>query len=131
MIDYNALKRMAKERRTPITELIALAPNNDPFYVGQPAQIKKAGWFRNAWDKFGKRNFHLRRMHYRIISQQEPVLMPSGLPYGMNWRTDFSRFPGFLLRQCRLWKDRMCCLTQSGIIFSSWNITRTFRAGEG
>ena len=34
-MSYGALKKTAKKERRKVTELIALAPNNDPFYIGE------------------------------------------------------------------------------------------------
>jgi hypothetical protein len=54
-----------------IGDLVAMGPGNDPFYSGQPAHIPAAEWFSRIWDLVGFRgrtSIHLRRFHYRIIS---------------------------------------------------------------
>jgi hypothetical protein len=52
-MDYKQLKKLAKEKRCPVTELIALASQNDPFYVGTKSQVELAKWFANLWERFG------------------------------------------------------------------------------
>lgn len=82
MIDYETIKAVAKETGRRVTDLIALAPQNDPFYVGTPTSLRNAQWFANLWARFGYTSgVHLRRVHYQIISQHPAVLMPNGLPY--------------------------------------------------
>ena len=83
-MNYEQIKALAKGSKNRVTDLIALAPQNDPFYVGAPAQREKAEWFANLFYEydFGNvRNVHIRRVHYRIISQRTPVLLPDGKPY--------------------------------------------------
>jgi len=81
-MDYKQLKKLAKEKRCPVTELIALARQNDPYYVGTKSQTELAEWFADLWERFGyTHGVHLRRIHYQIISQDSPVLFPNGKPY--------------------------------------------------
>jgi hypothetical protein len=82
MYDYLTLKILAKQTGKRVTDLIALSRNHDPFYVGTPAHIACAKWFAELWQRFGFINgIHLRRVHYRIISQEEPILLPNGNRY--------------------------------------------------
>lgn len=79
---YSTIKSLAKENGLRIDDLLALAPNNDPFYTGRPSEVAAARWFADLWAQFGYSNgVHLRRIHYRIVSQEQPVLKPDGLPY--------------------------------------------------
>ncbi len=83
-INYESIKQMAKEYGCKVTDLIALSPNNDPYYIGTDAHIRDAQWFKNIWEQFGynvRGDIHIRRIHYRLISQNEPVLMPNPKPY--------------------------------------------------
>lgn len=101
MIDYEMIKEMAKRTGRRITDLIALSPQNDPFYVGTPAALQNAQWFARLWDRFGYTSgVHLRRVHYQIISQRPPMSMPNGLPFAPRTRCvaahiqlSASRFP--------------------------------------
>lgn len=69
-INYKYLKDMAKESKTSVKNLIALAPNNDPFYFGAPAQVTQAQWFADVWERSGfTQGAHLRRLHYWCVSQ--------------------------------------------------------------
>lgn len=80
--NYETLKKIAKERGEKVTDLLALAPQNDPFYTGTPSELEGANWFTSLWRRFGySTGVHLRRAHYRIVSQSEPVIMPNGKPY--------------------------------------------------
>jgi len=79
--DYEQIKTLAKERRQSIKDLIVLAPQNDPFYCGQPAQRSAAEWFAALWQRFGYRTgVHLRRVHYQLVSQHAATL-PDGAAY--------------------------------------------------
>jgi len=80
--NYETIKREAKERGTRVTDMIALAPQNDPFYVGTPGDVEIAEWFAGIWHQFGfTEGVHLRRVHYQIVSQETPLLLPNGTPY--------------------------------------------------
>jgi hypothetical protein len=81
-MDYETIKKEARERGCRATDLIALAPHNDPFYVGKPGEVALAEWFAALWQRFGyARGVHIRRVHYQIVSQSPQVLLPNGLPY--------------------------------------------------
>lgn len=80
--NYEELKRIAKERGRKVTDFVALAPQNDPFYTGSPGEKALAEWFANLWYKFGYTgNVHIRRVHYQIVSQDPPIRLPNGTPY--------------------------------------------------
>lgn len=82
--NYERIKALAKEFQTSVKNLIALAPQNDPFYVGTETDWAKARWFADIYSRAGYGTFnrpHLRRVHYWIVSQSEPVMMPNGKPY--------------------------------------------------
>lgn len=88
MYDYTTIKDLAKQLRDQhglkcqVTDLIALAAQNDPFYVGTPTDLENGRWFANLFQRFNYgHGVHLRRIHYQIISQEEPVNMPNGEPY--------------------------------------------------
>lgn len=78
---YEDLKELALEEGVNIPDLLALARNNDPFFCGSPAQLDKAQWFADLWQRFGySTGVHLRRVHYRLVSQHGPT-MHDGTPY--------------------------------------------------
>jgi hypothetical protein len=80
--DYDELRRLASELERPVSSLIVLAPQNDPFYAGAPARHARARWSADLWTRFRLGNgIHLRRIHYRLISQSQPVPDPYGLFY--------------------------------------------------
>src|SRR5215472_6323261 len=81
--DYIGLKALAEKLGRPVSTLYALAPCNDPFYIG-PARVKAAEWFASQWDRLNiPPGWHYRRSHYIFISQdgKAPVLMLNGTPY--------------------------------------------------
>jgi hypothetical protein len=79
--DYEGLKALAKELNRPASTLIALASVNDPFYIG-PTRQRDAEWFAEIWNRFGLGSgVHIRRIHYRLVSQSPPVQMPDGTTY--------------------------------------------------
>src|SRR5258708_3007769 len=81
-INYEQIKHLARETGQRVTDLIPLAPQNDPFYTGTPGDWALAEWFAQLWQAFGYTNrVHIRRVHYQIVSQKPPVVMPNGLLY--------------------------------------------------
>ena len=80
--DYEFINALAKELGRPVSTLIVLSCNNDPFYAGMPSRQADAGWFAEVWEsfRFGA-GVHLRRIHYRLISTTAPLLMRDGTPY--------------------------------------------------
>lgn len=70
---YAELKAEAKASGQKITDLLALARANDPFYAGSPGQRAMAEWFGEIWQRFGyTTGVHLRRVHYQLVSQRDP-----------------------------------------------------------
>jgi len=82
MFDYNSIKELARQTKLKTTDFIVLSPGNDPFYAGVPFRRERAEWFASNWDHFGfQSGMHLRRIHYVLVSQTEPVLWPNGEPF--------------------------------------------------
>lgn len=88
MWTYERIKAEAQNGRknglehTTVKDLLVLAPQNDPFYVGTATDKQNAEWFADLWSRFGyHQGVHLRRIHYQIVSQDPPVQMPNGKPY--------------------------------------------------
>lgn len=87
--DYRTIKDLAQQNGLKVTDLIALAPQNDPFYTGTPGDLAMGEWFAGLYSKLGyERNWrwnsqkvHIRRFHYALVSQKPAVLMPSGAVY--------------------------------------------------
>lgn len=79
-MNYDEIKQLAAEQGIRVSDLCALAPKNDPFYVGRPAEVTAAGWFAHLWGEFGYgRGVHLRRVHYQIVSNE--IYRPDGSRY--------------------------------------------------
>lgn len=80
--DYEAIKRMASNQGKRVTDFLALSMINDPFYVGQKAEVEKARWFAGLWGSgLLAGRTHLRGIHYFLVSRDEPIAMPGGRPY--------------------------------------------------
>lgn len=79
-MDYNSIKQAAKEQGLRVKDLCALAPNNDPFYVGRRGDLESAEWFKSIWEFFGNgQGVHLRRVHYQAVSASR--IKPDGSFY--------------------------------------------------
>jgi hypothetical protein len=80
-MNYEQIKQVARQTGRRVADLIVLAPQNDPFYTGTPNDWALGEWFAGLWHAFGYDKAHLRRVHYQIISQRPPVVLPNGKPY--------------------------------------------------
>lgn len=81
MHNYEKIKEAAKALGVRVTDLLALAPQNDPFYAGTPTDQEQARWFADVWRKAGySSGVHLRRVHYWCVSQ-DGLPMHNGQPY--------------------------------------------------
>lgn len=80
--DYESIKDLAKDNSQSIRDLLALAPQNDPFYVGSPGQLEAARWFSDIWQRFKfVDGVTLREVHYAISNPGENVYKPNGEVY--------------------------------------------------
>lgn len=78
---YDDIKALAKATGRKIPDLLAMACTNDPFYI-MPSQTRHGEWFAKLWTQFDLPNgIHLRRIHYKLVSQSDPVFMVGGRPY--------------------------------------------------
>jgi hypothetical protein len=82
VLRYDDLKALAADTRRPIRQLYALSSQNDPFFAGSPGRQRAAGWFANLWHTLDTQDgVHLRRIHYQLVSQREPIFRWDGAPY--------------------------------------------------
>jgi len=81
MLDYESIKAMAKSIGRPVTDLLALSDNVDPFYAGVARRRQGAEWFAAIWADYGAAGSHLRRLHYRLVSSTAPIRKPNGSTY--------------------------------------------------
>src|SRR3954470_12229844 len=80
---HESLLRLSRELGYNSRDLIAMAPDNDPFYAGQGFQLREAEWFARVWNALGYnalRDIHLRRVHYRISGDERRHLEEWYLP---------------------------------------------------
>lgn len=99
--NYDSINELAVELGRPMQTLLVLGRNRDPFYAGAPARRQVAEWFAEQYRRFGfSRGVHLRRIHYRLISQAAPIQMWNGAAYentdecwkGMNYASMQARY---------------------------------------
>lgn len=78
---YEMIKELAKHTGRRVTDLIALAAQNDPFYTGTPGEVALAEWFARFYhDFYGEgTKVHVRRCHYAAVSKN--LILPNGKPY--------------------------------------------------
>ena len=63
-----------------LTDLMVLAPKNDPFGVFTEARITAGEWAAQAWHSMGEmHNLHIRRLHYWAVSCG--IEKPDGVVY--------------------------------------------------
>lgn len=81
-MNYDLLKQLAADLHCSVTHLVALSEDNDPFFAGRPSRERAAQWFLRIWQSFGiGAGYHLRRIHYQLVSVRTPVPKPDGRPY--------------------------------------------------
>src|SRR5579859_6865168 len=78
---YETIKELARQTGRRVTDLIALAAQNDPFYTGTPGEVALAEWFAEFYHASYApgTKVHVRRCHYNIVSRG--LILPSGKPY--------------------------------------------------
>jgi hypothetical protein len=76
------LKNLSIEVKRPMYDLCALTVQNDPFNAEVPYRKRAAEWFAELYRQYGFGvGTHIRRIHYRLVSQTSPIIMPNGKPY--------------------------------------------------
>ena len=70
-------KKLARQYGCKHQDLLALHQENDPFYHG--TKLKRAKWFASVVNRlYGNETPYLRRLHYRMASQDPPVMIDDG-----------------------------------------------------
>jgi hypothetical protein len=104
-VDYDVIKATAKANGLKVTDLLALSPGCDPFYVGSPGQMDKANWGASVYGGMGSpRECHIRRVHYWVVSQEPKLVKPDGSEYlntvkdweFLNLALKYARYAGFI-----------------------------------
>jgi hypothetical protein len=81
-MSYESIKQLAVESGQPMSSLLALSEDNDPFYCGRASAVADAQWFLDIWRRFGfGKGVHLRRIHYRLVSEGNVMLRDGTTPY--------------------------------------------------
>ena len=70
---YKSIKKIARENKCSIKDLIVLAPQNDPYYIGTLTEARHAGWIAEIVKGFlrerGRTRVHDRAIHYYVLSK--------------------------------------------------------------
>jgi hypothetical protein len=76
---YKDILALAAACGCPVGKLLALTTQNDPFYAGCRYRRVEAEWFAALWNRYhtSGHKSHLRRIHYRAVSDESPPLMPA------------------------------------------------------
>lgn len=53
MLNHAAIRALAKQIGRSAKDLIAMSPNNDPFYADREGRRLEAEWFAEQWNRFG------------------------------------------------------------------------------
>jgi hypothetical protein len=102
-INGHALRDLSSRLGRPVKTLI-LNEHTDPFYLTE-RRVRLAEWFADLYREHGfARGVHIRRIHYRLISQTEPVQLPNGGDYvntiecskALNEAASAARFSGLV-----------------------------------
>jgi hypothetical protein len=73
------LKALAAGNGCRVPDMLALSPFVDPFNVDQPSKRERGEWFARLWRESGfPAGTHLRRVHYVLVSGQNPPNLPDG-----------------------------------------------------
>jgi hypothetical protein len=76
------LVQLAEATGRPQKDLFAMAAATDPFNADREGRREWAEWFAAIYVRLKiPRGAHLRRMHYRMISEPEPIMAPNGKAY--------------------------------------------------
>ena len=86
MTEQIRLRDVLQAARSPgvsMSDLTVLAAQNDPYRLDTPAGHRDAEWFAQQLEYalMDRTRLHLRGIHYVIVSQDDVVLKPNGLPY--------------------------------------------------
>ncbi len=75
------LRRQGIKRNLP--DLLAMSPQNDPFNAGSEGNWQAARWFADHLARLDLivRDVHLRRVHYKLVSQDPPPPLWNGKAY--------------------------------------------------
>jgi hypothetical protein len=73
---------LAKKLRRKQETLYTLGNVNDPWMADVDYRSKAAHWVADIFQRFDIRSrVHVRRVHYRLVSQEQPILQVDGTPY--------------------------------------------------
>jgi hypothetical protein len=76
------IEALAAATGLPLMALHVLDKSSDPFLCGTESQRQQAEWFLAVYEKYrDPGTFHLRGLHYRMVSAHEPPQLLDGSPY--------------------------------------------------
>lgn len=79
---FEDLKARAKARGASLDDVLALVQANDPYAAGRPHRLRAAKWFAEVSEALDiPAGWHLRRIHYLLVSRPDAVPWPDGRSY--------------------------------------------------
>jgi hypothetical protein len=88
--DYARIREEARSSGRTVDDLLAMTDETDPFYAGRASRQRDGAWFADLWQRLAIQDgTHLRFVHYRLVSRDEPWLRPDGQPY-LNTEKDWT-----------------------------------------
>ena len=71
--NYATIKQTAKKLGIPISDLIVLGQQNDPYYIGTVSEVRSAEWIAEIVKQYlterGRKKVHDRAIHYYTLSR--------------------------------------------------------------
>ncbi|HSA45383.1 MAG TPA: hypothetical protein P5552_02490 [Candidatus Competibacteraceae bacterium] len=88
---YEFIKQLKRDLRKQgikrnLPDLLAMSPQNDPFNAGSEGNWLSARWFADQLTRLDLlvQDVHLRRVHYKLVSQKPPPPLWNGKAYENN-----------------------------------------------
>ena len=88
---YEFIKQLKRDLRKQgikrnLPDLLAMSPQNDPFNAGSEGNWLSARWFAEQLTRLNLlvQDVHLRRVHYKLVSQDPPPPLWNGKAYENN-----------------------------------------------
>lgn len=70
--NHESILRYAQKMRCKVDDLIVLAKDNDPFFIGTDTHLKMAEWYSKIYVEMDKNKTNPRSIHYFAYAKQMP-----------------------------------------------------------
>jgi hypothetical protein len=85
------IKDQAGALGVPMKRILSMSEGKDPFNIGSDGHHDIAAWFKGIYQSYGYFGIHLRKLHYRVASQDPKVLLWDGETPYMNINLHWSK----------------------------------------